>query len=82
MDPEALGIPDYRQVISHPMDLGTVCSRLAPGAQLAGTAARWLPCAGVAAAPARLLATSAGCACVLQQLAVPLGVLDPQVSAK
>lgn len=34
VDPEALGIPDYRQVITSPMDLGTVRDRLAPGGQV------------------------------------------------
>lgn len=35
VDAEALGIPDYRQVVTHPMDLGTIRARLAPGAESA-----------------------------------------------
>ena len=34
VDAEALGIPGYRRVVKHPMDLGTIHARLAPGGVL------------------------------------------------
>ena len=33
VDPEALGIPNYRDVVKQPMDLGTIHSRLSVGEQ-------------------------------------------------